>query len=477
MNNRQILHVDMNSYFATVEQQANPYLRGKPLGVRGSKVKRTILAATSIEAKRLGIKTGWLAHEAKMACPDINIVVGEPRKYSSVTKKLVEIFERYSDKIEIFSIDECFLDVTQTAKLFENHNHNLKIKNLDLNENLKLKIENSDFVGAANIAKRIKDDIRREIGEWLTCSVGVSYNKFLAKLGSDRQKPDGLVVILPNQRMTKSKYQITNKIQIDKPKNQNHNLKIKKINRKSKIENRNSCTILSADQALLSSKLTDFCGIASRLEKRLKFLGIKTVADLREADDLALLREFGIYGLKMKRWSQGVDNSEVINYNFMPEAKSFTHARTLNRDVVSKKEIKQELYLLCERLGSRMRKEKYYSKTIGIWLRYKNFSGVGQRHKFGYWVNDGYEIYKAAEKILAEITLMQPIRAVGIWVAEVQPEKYVPQNLFEKDKTEEKIVETIDSVNNKYGEMVLRRASVAGMKIKEVVSGLGRKKF
>lgn len=502
MSQRLILHVDMNSYFATVEQQANPYLRGVPVGVRGSKAKRTIIAASSIEAKRLGIKTGFMVHEAKLACPELKVVVGEPRKYSSVTKKLVEIFERYSDQIEIFSIDECFLDVTKTVGLYEklNSKHekdialnqkdiiqrkairasktkiknkncgadNSKLLNSGFNRNSKLETPNSAWLGAIEIAKRIKQDIRKELGEWMTCSVGVSYNKFLAKLGSDMQKPDGLTVIVPNHRISNYEFRILN----EKSKLNNSSLIWN-----SKLKTQNYGTILSADEALLNSKLTDFCGIAGRLERRLNRMNIKSVQDLRASDDLALLKEFGIYGLKMKRWSRGIDHSAVVDFRNIPEAKSFSHGRTLNRDVVSKREVKKQLYLLCERLGAKMRSETYYGQTVGIWIRYKGFSGIGERHKLKKWACDGYEIFKAAEKILDSITFREPVRAVGVYVTDVQPAKNVPQFMFAEDKINEKITQTLDAVNDKYGELVLTRAVVGGMKIKEVVSGLGRKKF
>lgn len=441
MGNRLILHIDMNSYFATVEQQANPLLRGKPTVVRGSKAKRTICAATSIEAKRLGLKTGVRVHEAKIICPEVQVVVGEPRKYSSVTKTLVEIFSRHSDRIEIFSIDECFLDVTKTSSLFG---------------------------GAEQIAQKIKEDIRRELGEWMTCSVGVSYNKFLAKLGSDLQKPDGLVVIIPNDsKLPITNYQSPNKCLNSKDENK----------KRKKIPKSKPYTELTTDEALLSCELTDFCGIAGRLEKRLKYLNIKSVQDLRQADDLVLKKEFGVYGLKMKRWANGIDHSEVIDWHLQPEAKSFSHARTLNQDVISRKEIETHLYLLCERLGAKMRSENYYGKVVGLWIRYKSFSGTGQQQKSAYWICDGYDIYKQALVILAKLKITEPVRAVGVWVGQVQPAKNVPQNLFPEDKRNERVIRVMDQVNNKYGELVVTRAIITGRKIKEVVSGLGRKKF
>ena len=491
VDNRLIIHVDMNSFFATAEQQANPYLRGKPLGVRGSKAKRTIIAASSIEAKRLGIKTGLRVHEAQYLCPDINIVIGEPRKYSDILRRLVNIFERYSDTVEIFSIDECFLDVTKTAPLFTSRikNYDLRItkefENLKLNSNFKFQISNSQFYGAIRIAELIKSDIRREVGEWMTCSIGVSYNKFLAKLGSDMQKPDGLVTIVPNpspqipnsKQILNSKYETRAYYKEDPSILALHQFKTQnsKLIQNSKLKNQNSALVLTADEALLGSRLTDFCGIAGRLEKRLRRMGIKTAAGLRAADDLALKKEFGIYGLKMKRWSWGIDHAPVVEHSIQPEAKSFTRARTLNRDVVSRKDLARELYLLAENLGSAMRAEKYWGKTVGVWIRHNDFTGAGKRHKYHKWVSGGYDIFKEAEKLLDNLPMNKPVRAIGVTVSDIQKSQYVPQSLLPADNLEEKIVDTVDAVNNKYGEIILRRGVHANMEIKRVVSGLGRK--
>lgn len=460
MKNRQILHVDMNSFFATAEQQANPVLRGRPVGVRGSKSERTIIVASSIEAKRLGIKTGYLVHEAKKICPEIEIITGEPRKYSYILKSLVRIFERYSNMVEIFSIDECFIDVTNSANLFADkkpkgkhqapNNVQINSNTSELNSNLKFKISN--YSGAINITKLIKKDIKDEIGEWMICSVGIAENKFLAKLASDFKKPDGLVVITPNYN--------------------------KQIPKNKQIQNLNTeAKMLTVDEALLSSDLSDFCGIGKRINSRLKKIGIRNVKDLREAPDWLLKKEFGVYGFKMKNWAYGIDNSKVVPHQKQKEAKSFSKARTLNKDVTSKKELEKTLYLLCESLGKRMRREKYWGNNVGLWVRYSSFNGTGETKKIGRWICDGHEIFNYSKIILTKIDLKFAVRAIGVSVSSVQPEKNIPRVIFKSEKTEEKIIETIDLVNNKYGDFSLVRASVSKMKIKEVVSGMGRKKL
>lgn len=402
---RQILHVDMNSYFATVEQQANPKLRGKPVAVLGSHAKRTIIVAASVEAKKFGVRTGTRVEDAPKLCPNIVFVHGEPRKYSWVTKKFIEIFEDYTDKVEIFSIDECFLDVTKTASLYG---------------------------GAQDIAKLIKQRIKSEIGEYITCSIGVSYNKFLAKTGSDLQKPDGLVVITPENK----------------------------------------------DEVLLALPLSEYCGIGSRIHQRLGALGIHTTADLRNVSNIILNKEFGIAtGEKLKRMVHGMDSAPVTSWHDRADAKSYSHSRTLNKDVTNLDEIKKHILLLSEKVATHMRKDGMMGGEVGLWLRFKDFTGTGKSMKIGKWTHDGLEIADAVGNILKKLERRQPVRAIGVYVGRVQRATNIPVSLLPEDALNDKILAAMDSVNNRYGTNVVTRARLTGVKIKEIVSGMGRDKF
>ena len=195
---RTILHIDMNSYFATVEQQANPLLRGKPIAVSGRPNIQSVVATASYEAKKYGVKSGMNTWEAKKLCPFLIFIPGDPNKYIDITGRLIKIFKSYTPLVEIFSIDEVFLDLSHASSR------------------------------AQEIALEIKVRIRREIGDKMTCSIGVASNKFLAKLASEKKKPDGLTIVTPE----------------------------------------------TLDEILLSSKLDDFCGIGRRILARLSDIRI-----------------------------------------------------------------------------------------------------------------------------------------------------------------------------------------------------------
>jgi DNA polymerase-4 len=169
MNTRTILHIDMNAFFAAVEQQSDPALRGKPVAVIGSGA-RTIITTSTYEARAFGVKTGMTVYEAKRLCPKIIMVVGNNRKYTDTSTGIINIFRNYTPMVEVFSIDEAFLDVTGSLKIFGS---------------------------AKRISMLIKAHIYQRYG--LTCSVGIAPNKLLAKLASDMQKPDGLTIIAPDR--------------------------------------------------------------------------------------------------------------------------------------------------------------------------------------------------------------------------------------------------------------------------------------
>jgi len=402
---RIILHIDMNSYFATVEQQANSQLRGRPVAVLGSKAKRTIIVASSIEAKRLGIKTGNALHEAIKICPDLVVVHGEPRKYADVTRRFINIFESYTDKVEIFSIDEAFLDVTNIVHLHGN---------------------------AEQIAKDIKKRIRTEIGTWISCSVGIGPNKFLAKTGSNLEKPDGLIVI-----------DETNK-----------------------------------DKILLHLPLADYCGIGRAISKRLDVLGVHNTKELRDYPINLLKKEFGVIcAWKLKQMANGLDSSPVTPWREQKAAKSFSCSRTLNKDVLDRKEMRTQILFLFEKVAKKLRDDGYWAKEVGLWLRFKDFSGYGKSMRIGYWCCDGLDFYNYTMKIFDQVHIRQPVRAIGVFTGSVQLNKNVPLSFLASDIENEKVLKVCDDINNRFGEDTITRGKIANSRLKEVVSGMGRKKF
>ncbi len=432
INHRTIVHIDFNSYFATVEQQANPRLRGKPIGVTGGdRVKRTVLGAASVEAKRFGVKTGMQIWEAKKLCPDIILVPGDSDKYLETTKRFLSILKDYSPYLEIFSIDEAFIELTPqqaalNTKQIQNPEEFETFKNLSSDTVWGCGIRNPGiFINVINIASEIKYRIHKEIGEYITCSIGISYNKLMAKLAGSLQKPDGLVII-PNQEEA---IKVLDKIELDK-----------------------------------------ICGIGPRIKKRLFNIGITNFKQLRLAPLKALLASFKSYGQTLYNMARGIDHSPLTPFYEKEEVKSIGHRHTIDHDTNNPAEIKQILLKLTELIARRLRGKKLTGRTIHCWYReafnpafhHDPTSGVGligDRMQITIpYADDGLEIFKAAWKIFLQIwDKNNKIRMIGASISNLKSKN--PQNLtfLEDNLRQQKILQAIDKINNKYGEFTLQR--------------------
>lgn len=402
---RIILHIDFNSFFATVEQQANPRLRGKPVGVTGGdRMKRTVLGAASVEAKRFGVKTGMQIWEAKKLCPNIILVPGDSDKYLECTKRFLNILKDYSPFLEVFSIDECFLEMP--AK----HLSEVSVM----------------------VAKEIKARIRKEIGEVVTCSIGISYNKLMAKLAGSLQKPDGLVVI-PDQ---KTAMEILDKVPLD-----------------------------------------EICGIGFRIKSRLNKIGIFNFKQLRQVPLEILLFEFKSYGNFLYQAARGLDESRVLPFYEKEEVKSIGHRHTISHDTDDPVEIKQILLRLTELIARKLRAKKLVGRTVSCWFRYGFhprgeamvnfahpggvFSGDGMQVTIPY-TDDGLEIFRTAWRSFNQLWNGQPIRMIGVSISNLKHQ--TPQNLslLEEKKRKEIITKALDKINDRYGEFTLKRGILLG---------------
>lgn len=386
------MHIDFNSYFATVEQQANPRLRGKPIGVTGGdRMKRTVLGAASVEAKKFGVTTGMQIWEAKKLCPELILVPGDSDKYLACTKRFLTILSSYSPDLEVFSIDEVFLQCVDVSE--------------------------ADCI---DMAHDIKKRIKAEIGEWMRCSIGISYNKLMAKLASNLQKPDGLVVITDQ----KQALEILDRIELD-----------------------------------------EICGIGPRIKRRLNNMGVFDFKQLRQVPLPALLASFKSYGQILYNMAQGIDYSPVNPFYKKEEVKSVGHRHTIDHDIADTEEIKQVFLKLTELIARRLRAKRLVGKTVHCYFRDAlnqeqmdfGFSGDGRQSTIPH-TQDGLEIFKAAWKIFHKLWTGQKIRMIGVTVSNLKPA--TPQNLslLEDDKRQETIINTLDKINNKYGEFTLQRA-------------------
>lgn len=381
---RWVIHVDMNCYFAQVEQRITPSLRGKPVAVAGDPDGRSVVATCSYEARARGVRTGMPVGEARRHCPELVILGGSISKYADTTRQILLIMERFSPLLEVFSIDEAFLDITPVL----------------------------DRLGDPERAGRLlKRSIRRELG--LTCSCGVAPNKLLAKLGSDLQKPDGLVVIYHD------------------------------------------------DVASFMEELPvrELCGIGSRLEQHLAGMGIKTCGQMGRADPERMFKRFGIVGERMIAMGRGRDDAPVVPYTESQEPKSVGHSQTFMRDLYRPGEIRGALLNLCERIGRRLRRHGLLGRCVSAAVRYSDFYTVGKQHRNKLFIDDGYEVYERARQIVEDIR--EPgrgVRLLAVSVSMLTGERHAT-SLLPREAARQRMLAATDAINDRYGEFTLGRAS------------------
>ncbi|MFO7638192.1 MAG: DNA polymerase IV [bacterium] len=382
---RTVLHVDMDAFFASVEQQTYPFLRGRPVGVCGDPDGRTVVAAASYEAKRRGVKTAMTVPEARRRCPGIILVGGDPAKYIDTSVRILAIYGRYTDLVEVFSVDEAFLDVTNSAHLYG---------------------------GAEAVARRVKAEIRERFG--LTCSVGIGPNKLIAKLLSDRAKPDGLTAAGPEEL-----------------------------------------------PALLErTPVGELCGIGRRTEEELGRLGIKTCAELGRCPERRLVARFGVNGAKLARMGRGEDESPVLPCWHEPDTKSMGHALTLERDTRDPAVVRRQLLQLSEQVGRRLRRDGYAGRTVALVIRYADFSSRVRQRSLRERVDEGWRIYAVGMKLFEE--LYEPgrfIRLLGISVSGLA-RNLRQAGLFDDpaDPGGDALLRAADFINDRFGEFRVARA-------------------
>jgi DNA polymerase-4 len=383
---RKILHIDMNAFFASVEQRANPSLRGKAMAVIGS-VHRGVILSPSYEARAFGVKTGMTYGEAMRACPGLLLVPADPSKYSHTCEELLGIWKDFTPLVELFSIDEAFLDVTGCERLVGD---------------------------PVQIAIRIKERIWREKG--LTCSIGIGPNKLLAKLGSDMRKPDGLVLISPDD--------VANVLE---------DLNVKEI-----------------------------CGIGPSLTQHLASLGIRTCGELGRTPLRKLTAQFGIVGERLRDMGLGIDDDPVapLARQHDEESKSIGHSMTLTEDCSDIEMLEQHVLQLSEKVGRRLRRGSYHGDTVCLTLRYADFQTFTRQRRLRHPVNHGLDIYSAVREILRGTRLAQTIRLVGVSVSGLT-RNVVQMPLFNEERKRTFVAETMDDINDRYGEFTITWGTLA----------------
>jgi DNA polymerase IV len=386
MGVRHIIHLDMDAFYPAVEILDNPELKGRPVIVGGIS-DRGVVSSASYEARTFEVHSAQPMITARRLCPHGIFLPVRMNRYREVSEQVFEIFHLFTPLVEPLSIDEAFLDVTSSTRLFGR---------------------------PETIARKIKALILDKTG--LTASAGVAPSKFVAKIASDMDKPDGLTVVCPE-----------NVLEFLDP------LPIEKM-----------------------------WGVGKVTGESLGRLGVRTFRDLRRMPLRVLERRFGKQGFVMHQLSQGVDERSVVPHR---EIKSVGHEETFARDITQVQEARREILALADRVAHRMRRKGMRGKTVTLKVKYGDFVQVTRSETLRHATDDGAEIFSTVSRLLLTTEAgKRPVRLLGVSLSQLEPlhgEKQL--QLFQEEASPRKkrnLNAALDSLLEKHGEGTVRPGSL-----------------
>ncbi|MDI9521187.1 MAG: DNA polymerase IV [Bacillota bacterium] len=381
---RSILHSDCNSFYASVEAAENPAFQNQPVAVCGDPALRHgIILAKSALAKKCGIITGEAIWQAKQKCPTLILIPADHRKYLLYSRKMRAIYKRYTNLVEPFGLDESWLDVT---------GHHLS---------------------GEEIAAQIRNSAREELG--ITVSIGVSYNKVFAKLGSDMRKPDATTVITPENY-------------------------------------RERVWPLPVDDLLYVGRAT---------KRRLASLGLYTIGDLAKAEDALIRGILGKNGAMLQAFARGQDDSPVLCAEEADVIKSIGNSTTTPHDLRDEEAAKAVIYLLSDSVAARLRAHHLACRTVSLWMRDSELVSISRQSRLPRVCDTGADIARTALHLLkTHYSWERPLRSLGVCGSELEStEDRVQLPLWTPPKTrqERRLEDALDGIRSRWGHNAVRR--------------------
>lgn len=375
---RWIMHVDMDAFFASVEQRDDPALQGKPVIVCG-KSRRSVVATASYEARAFGVHSAMPLSQAKRLCPHGYFVAPRFEAYREASDAIHQVMLHYADAYEPISLDEAFLDISGMG---------------------------SQYPTLGSIGRAIKEEIRSAVH--LTASVGIAPNKFLAKMASDMNKPDGLCII-PYGR---------------------------------------------EQEVLAPLPVRRLWGVGSVTEKKLLAAGFRTIADIQEAAPEKLSALLGNQGPLLKALSLGIDERPIISSR---QVKSIGDESTYEYDLTDRPTIDREIAIHSDIVAQRLRRHDLAARTVSLKIRFASFKTIMRSLSLEEGTNLQETIDSACQTLLSRIPLTEGIRLIGVTASNLGAPLSIPSLFSDKEEKRVRAAKAMDSIQEKYGRKALRK--------------------